>query len=326
MKAILVKESGKAENLQIKEYPTPEIKEGFVLIQNKAFGINRTETYMRKGEWGETHDIIGIEFVGIVENDPSNTFYKGQKVVSFVGGLARDYGGSYAEYVSVPIENIIPIETKLPWNELGAIPETFATAWAILNWGLQVKKNQSILVRGGTSSVGLASIILAKQLGMTVIATSRSEEKFSILKQFGSDYTILDDGEISNKIREISPNGITNVIELIGNVTLEDSLKCVEANGSVCVAGFLGGLVPLENFMPLMQIPSSVKLTSFGSAFIFGNQVFPYSKIPLQKIITDIENKSIPNILAKTFKFSEIVEAHQLMESNTVNGKIVVRV
>ncbi len=326
MKAILVKEIGGAENLIISEYQKPESKDGFVLIQNKAFGINRAEIYMRKGEWGETHDIIGIELAGIIESDPSNTFVKGQKVVSFVGGLARDYGGSYAEYVSIPLENIIPVETNLPWNELAAIPETFATAWAVLNWGLQVKKGQSILVRGGTSTVGLASIILAKQMGLIVFATSRSTEKLDILKQYGADYTILDDGEIVNTIKKIVPNGVTNVIELIGNITLEDSLKCVKVNGSVCIVGFLGGLVPLESFMPLMQIPSSVKLTSFGSAFVFGNKDFPYSKIPLQKIITDIENKSLLNILAKTYAFNEITEAHRLMESNNVNGKIVVTI
>lgn len=326
MKVILVKENGKAENLIISEYQIPERKKGFVLVQNKAFGINRAEIYMRKGEWGETHDIIGIEFVGIVENDPSNTFRNGQKVVSFVGGLARDYGGSYAEYVSVPVENIIPIETALSWNELGAIPETFATAWAILNWGLQAKKGQSILVRGGTSAVGLASIILAKQMGLTVFATSRSEEKLNILKQYGAGYTILDNEKISKSIKEISANGVNNVIELIGNSTLEDSLNCVTVNGSVCISGFLGGLVPFENFMPLMQIPSSVKLTSFGSAFVFGNKDFPYSKIPLQKIISDIENKLIPNILAKSYEFNMIIEAHKLMESNNVNGKIVVTV
>ena len=163
-------------------------------------------------------------------------------------------------------------------------------------------------------------------MGLTVFATSRSEAKFSVLKHYGADYTILDNGEIAQQIIEISPTGVTNVIELIGNVTVEDSLSCVAINGCVCIAGFLGGLVPLENFMPLMQIPSSVKLTAFGSAFVFGNKDYPYSKIPMQKIISDIESKSIPNILAKTFKFYEIIDAHKLMESNNINGKIVVTV
>jgi len=326
MKAITLKQKGSAQNLVINEYKKPEPETGFVLVKNKAIGINRAEIYMRKGEWGETHDIIGIELAGIIENDPSGTFSKGQKVVSFVGGLARDFGGSYAEYVSVPLQNIIPIETTLPWDELGAIPEAFATAWAVLHRGLQAKKGQSVLVRGGTSTVGLAIIILARQMGLTVIATSRSEEKFPILKNYGADYTISDDGKIAEKVRKILPGGVSNVAELIGTVTMTDSLACAAINGTVCLVGFLGGLVPLETFMPLMQIPSSVKLTSFGSAFVFGNKDFPFAEIPMQKIVYDIEKKVIPNILSKTLDFDQIADAHRLMESNKVNGKIVVTV
>ncbi len=326
MKAIVIKETGEAANLTITDYPKPGSKDRFVLIKNKAFGINRAEIYMRKGEWGEVHDIIGIECAGIVESDPSNTFVKGQKVVSFVGGLARDFGGSYAEYLSVPLKNIIPVQTNLPWNELAAIPETYATAWAVLHWGLQAAQGQSVLVRGGTSTVGLASIILAKQLGLKVFATSRSKEKVDILKKYGADTVILDNGKIAESLRKIQPEGVDNVIELIGNTTLEDSLVCAAPHGTVCVAGFLGGLSPLENFMPLMQLPSSVKLTSFGSAFVFGNDDFPFAKIPIQQIVSDIELHKILNILAKTFDFGQIVEAHTLMESNTINGKIVVTV
>lgn len=326
MKAILVKEKGTTGNLVIGDYKKPELKSGFVLIKNKAFGVNRAEIYMRKGEWGQTHDIIGIEFAGIVENDPSATFRPGQKVISFVGNLAREFGGSYAEYVCVPVQNIIPVETNLPWNELAAIPESFATAWSVLHWGVQAKAGQSILVRGATSTVGLALIILAKQMNLTVIATSRSEDKFSVLKKYGADYTLADDGKIQERVRQIFPDGVTSVAELIGTVTLTDSLACVQTHGTVCVIGFLGGLVPLENFMPLLQIPSGVKLTSFGSAFVIGNRDFPYSAIPMQKIISDIEHKKIPNILAETFDFAEISDAHALMESNSVNGKIVVTV
>lgn len=326
MKAILVNKKGNAENLQVSTYQKPESKTGFVLVANKAFGINRAEVYMRKGEFGETHDILGIEFAGIVEDDPSDTYKKGQKVISFVGGLARELGGSYAEYVSVPLQNIIAIETEMPWNELAAIPESYATAWAILNWGLQAKPGQSILVRGGTSTLGLASIVLAKQMGLSVLATSRSVEKIPLLKKYGADDAIVDDGNMNGKIRQILPNGVMNIVELIGTTSLVDSLSAAAKNGTVCLAGFLGGLVPMENFMPLMQIPSSVKLTSFGSAFVIGNQDFPYAEIPMQKIVTDIAQNKIPNILTHTFSFDNIVEAHQLMETNNVNGKIVVTV
>lgn len=326
MKAILIKEVGNTKSLIVSEYSKPEEKNGFVLVKNHAFGINRAEIYMRKGEFGPTHDIIGIELVGVVENDPSGTYVQGQKVVSFVGGLAREHGGSYAEFVAVPLQNIIPIETILPWNELAAIPETFATAWAILHKALQVQLGQTIFVRGATSTLGLGIIILAKQFGLTIIASTRNENKFDILKRFGADYTIVDDGNCTEKVKEITSNGVNNIVELVGSTTLNDSLTCASVNGTVCVAGFLGGLVPVENFMALMQIPSTVKLTSFGSAFVFGNENFPFSEIPLQQIILDIEQHKIPNILSKTFIFEDIVLAQQLMESNTINGKIVVTI
>jgi NADPH:quinone reductase len=326
MKAIVVREKGKANNLTITEYQKPEPENGFVLVKNKAFGINRAEVYMRKGEFGETHDIIGIEFAGVIEKDPSNTYRSGQKVVSFVGGLARTLGGSYAEYVCVPLKNIIPVETNLPWNELAAIPETFATAWSILNWGLQANAGQTILIRGGTSTLGLALIILAKQIGLSVFATSRSESKFSILKKYGADHALLDDQKITEKVREIVPKGVTNVAELTGTTTLADSLTCTAKNGTVCLAGFLGGLMPLQGFMPIMEIPSSVKLTSFGSAFVIGHENFPFSEIPMQQIVTDIEQNRLKNILVKTFDFEHIADAHVLMESNNANGKIVVTI
>ncbi|HEX4850720.1 MAG TPA: zinc-binding dehydrogenase, partial [Puia sp.] len=300
MKAILVKEKGNAEKLSVSEYPKPEAKRGYVLVANKAFGINRAEVYMRKGEFGETHDIIGIECAGVVESDPSGTFARGQKVISFVGGLARDFGGGYAEFVSLPLANVIPVETNLPWDELAAIPETFSSAWGTLHWGLEVNAGESILVRGGTSTLGLAIIILAKQMGLTVIATSRSEEKLYILKNYGADYAVVDNGSVSEIVRQIFPKGVNNVAELVGTKSLIDSLAATAAKGSVCVIGFLGSLTPLENFMPLIQIPSSVKLTSFGSAFVVGNENFPFAEIPMQKIINDIEEEKIPNILAKT--------------------------
>jgi len=325
MKAILIKQTGGPENLAVAEYDKPRAKEGLVLIKVKAFGINRAELYMRKGEWGETTDIIGIECVGLVEEDPSGEFKKGQKVAAICGGMARIVNGSYAEYTNVPKTNVIALETNLPWDELAAIPETYATAWALLNWGLNVKPNETLLVRGGSSTLGQACIILAKQAGLDVIATTRSGKKSALLQRLGADNVIIDNGEISSQVLLIASGGVDNVIELTGNSTLLDSFKSTKAMGSVCLAGFLGGLKPFESFQPLMQIPSGIRFSVFGSAFGFGDKGFEISKIPLQKIITDIEEKRIPNIYKKTFAFESIAEAHQLVETNDINGKVVVQ-
>jgi NADPH2:quinone reductase len=323
MKAILIPEKGGPENLVMSDYPTPAVQEDFVLIQIKAFGLNRAEIYMRKGEWPGTTDIIGIECVGIVAEDPSGQLPYGQKVAAMVGGLARSLNGSYAEYTLVPKTNVIPFESKLPWDELGAIPETYATAWAILHWCLEAKRGEKLLVRGGSSTVGMAAIILGRQLGMHVTATSRSTGKSALLKEIGANDTFAGHGSLSEHVLAAHPGGVDKVVELTGTSTLEDSLKMIKPKGAVCLAGFLGGLKPIENFQPIFQLPNSIRLTTIASAFSFGQPGFEFADIPLQQIITDIEEKRIPNILRKTFPAAEIRQAHELVESNDVNGKVV---
>jgi NADPH:quinone reductase len=323
MKAILIKQKGGVENLLLAEYEKPKPADGFVLIQIKAFGLNRAEVYMRKGEWAETTNIIGIECVGVVEDDPSGELKPGQQVAAFVGGMARSINGSYAEYILLPKSNVMPFKSNLPWNELAAIPESYATAWAILHWGLDAKPGEKLFVRGGTSTLGMACIILGNQLGMQVMATSRSANKMALLKEMGAITTYLDDDLIARNLLIDHPEGVDKLVELIGTSTLQNSFGLVRPRGAICMAGFLGGLNPIENFQPIFQIPNSIKLSTFASAFSFGQKGFEFSQIPLQQIISNIEEKKIPNILRKTFNAVNIREAHSLLESNDANGKIV---
>ena len=324
MKAILIKEKGGPDNLVLAEYPSPRPMEGFVLVQVKAFGINHAEIYMRRGDWGDTTDIIGIECVGVVVEDPSGEYKEGQKVATMVGGMARSINGSYAEYINIPRSNVIAFRSELPWNELAAIPESYGTAWTLLNWSLDAKAGETIVIHGATSTVGMAGIILAKQMGMQVIATTRSVKKESLLRALGADEVIIDSGKISGQVAALYPEGVDKVLELIGNSSLADSLEYIRPMGSIVLAGFLGGLAALEHFHPIFQIPKCIRLTALGSSFIFGQKGFEYSKIPLQKIISDIEAGSIRNILRKTFSVEKIAEAHALAESGEVNGKVVV--
>ncbi|GGB00956.1 zinc-binding dehydrogenase [Puia dinghuensis] len=323
MKAILLKGKGGADSLFLGDYALPAARPGSVLIQIKAFGINHAEIYMRRGDWGDTTDIIGIECVGIVAEDLSGTFRKGQQVAAMVGGMARNINGSYAEYVAVPVSHVIPFESSLPWNELAAIPESYATAWAMLRWCLEAKTGETLVIRGGTSTVGMAAIVLARHLGLTVIATTRSAAKQGLLKELGADGVVIDDGEISGEVRRLFVEGVDKVLELVGTSTLADSLACIRPMGALAMAGFLGGLAPMENFHPIFQLPNGIRLTALASAFAFGQKGFEFAKIPLQQIITDIENKRIPNILRMTFPVSQIREAHRLVEAGEANGKVV---
>src|SRR6476661_5161444 len=172
MRAIVIQKFGGPENLVIKELPEPEPKPGYVVIEVKAFGINHAEMHMRKGEWAEAAEISGIECVGIVKSCPGGEFPVGSKVAALMGGLGRTINGSYAEYTRAPASNVALIESDLPWAELAAIPETYATAWTCLFRNLEIKKGQLLLIRGATSSFGLAALNMAVDAGAKVIATT----------------------------------------------------------------------------------------------------------------------------------------------------------
>jgi NADPH2:quinone reductase len=324
MKAILMNEKGGPDSLFLGEYTLPTIPAESVLIQIKAFGINHADIYMRRGEWGDTADIIGIECVGVIAEDPSGTFSNGQQVAAMVGGMARSINGSYAEYIAVPMTHVIPFRSNLPWNELAAIPESYATAWAMLHWCLDIKTGETLLIRGGTSTVGMAAIVLARQMGLTIVATTRSMEKLSLLEALSADSVVIDRGSISSDVRTSFPEGVDKVVDLVGTKSMTDSLACIRPLGSLVLAGFLGGMAPIENFQPIFEIPNGVRLTALASAFAFGQKGFEFARIPLQKIITDIEQRRIPNILRKSFPVSMISDAHRLVEAGEANGKIIV--
>jgi len=323
LKAILIQKFGGSDQLVIDTIPTPKAEMGRVLIKVKAFGVNRAETYMRRGLFGEVVKVSGIECVGLVEQDPSGKFAAGQKVVAIMGGMGRVINGSYAEYTSVPVENVFAIDTTLSWEELASVPESYATAWTALHENMALKPGQTVLIRGATSALGQAAInIAANTPGVTVLAATRNEANTRLLTDLGARRVLIEDGYVGQQVRKLYPDGIDSVMDIVGNSTLLDSLKAVKKGGTVCNTGFLGGGDPIQ-FNPLADMPSLVNLNFFAS-FNFGKKDFPISNIPMQEIVDRAAQGVYKASPKKVFKFDEIAEAHDLMESNTVCGKIVV--
>ena len=118
---------------------------------------------------------------------------------------------------------------------------------------------------------------------------------------------------------------IDAVLDLVGNTTFMDSLRMLRRGGRMCLAGWLGGIDPVNDFNPLLQMPSGVYFTFFGS-FVFGTPDFPVSDIPLQSIVDKVAAGVYKAKPARVFQFEEIREAHEAMESNQANGKMVVRI
>ena len=322
MQAIVRNQYGGPEQLVLTDIPTPVPEPGEVLIKVRAFGINRAETYMRKGEWGEVARVSGIECVGLVESDPSGSLAQGQTVAAIMGGMGRTRNGSYAEYTKVSLSNVFAIETSLSWENLAAIPESYATAWSCLFGNIGIEAGQVLFVRGGTSALGQAAINIAKHAGVMVLTSTRSESKAQLLKSLGAAQVLIENGELSSAVREHYPDGIDGVLDLLGDSTMLDSLRMTRKNGHVCLAGFLGGHAPVS-FEWVTNLPFGVHLNSFAS-FALGTKDFPLSDIPMQQIIERVAEGTYQARPVKVFPFEKLSDAHRLMESNNANGKIVV--
>lgn len=325
MRAIVIENFGGPENLVLKELPDPELATGHVVIEVKAFGLNRAEIYFREGLWGDVARVSGIECVGRVKASEGGRFRRGQKVLALMGGMGRTLNGSYAELTQVPVANAVAIETTLAWEDLAAIPESYATAWTCLTRNIELAAGQTLLVRGATSALGQAAVNIAAHIGAHVIATTRKPDRLATLTELGASDALIDTPDLLQVVREMHPKGIDAVLDIVGNRTILESLKMIRPGGHACLVGFLGGGDPIADFNPLLHLPSGVHLSFFASAFTFGNADYPLTDVPFQMIVNLVENGAYKAKPAKIFAFDAIADAHCLMELNEANGKIVVR-
>ncbi|WP_368623047.1 zinc-binding alcohol dehydrogenase family protein [Paraburkholderia sp. BR13444] len=320
MKAAVIHEPGGPEVLRIEQRPIPTPQQGEVLIRVKAFGLNRSEMFTRQGfsQSVKFPRVLGIEAVGIVEDAPGMEFAKGDTVATAMGGLGREFDGSYAEYTCVPARQVQKLVTGLAWETLGAMPEMLQTAWGSLFKALALQERDRLLIRGGTTSVGLAAAAIANAHGAFVISTTRNPQKGDALRANGADRVVIDSGAIAQEIGEVSPGGVDKVLELIGTTTLKDSLRCAKQGGVVCMTGIVGNQWSFDTFSPMEVIPSTVKLT------IYDGGVNEFMATPYDELLAQVKAGTLRVPVGKVFRLDEIVEAHRCMEENKAGGKIVV--
>lgn len=327
MKAYVIDQPGGPEALQLRDIPSPAAGAQEVQIRVRAFGLNRAEAYLRAGKMGPitAPRVPGIEAVGEVMHDPAGAFRVGQRVATAMGGLQFGRNGSYAEQVTVLRDNVIALDnTELPWEELAALPQAYLTVWGALDRRLAIQSGQTLLVRGATSSVGLAAVAYAKARGLTVLATTRSADNAARLREVGADEVIVDSGEVAATVRERIPAGVDAALDVVGASTLRDTLKSVRAFGAVSVIGLLGGPPVLEQFHLMQDLPGAVALSFFPSGLL-GTAAMPLSDSPLPWIAEQVAAGRMPSLLTETFEFDQARRAHSVMESNRALGKLVVR-
>lgn len=322
MQALKISGPVAANELKPVEVPMPEPKAGADVVAVKAFGVNESEVTSRKGQSDGDFQyprILGIEGVGVVAKvAPDSPFQVGQKVAMMMGGLGRAIDGAYAEYCLAPHAAMIPLTTDLDWSVVGALPEMLQTSYGSLHEGLAVQAGDTLLIRGGSSTVGLMSIGLGKMLGATVLATTRSREKAAAMQQQGADHVLIDAGQIATQVHALVPAGVDKALELVGTTTLFDTFAATNKVGQVCFTGGLGGGWEIPHFSPFM-IPTGKTLTSYaGEAKDLPAKVF-------NQVLARIAAKQLTVPIAKVYHgLNQVGQAQANLESGRFVGKHVV--
>lgn len=343
------------------DYPRPTLPSSdWCLVRVRAAGLNRAELRGRaalppgKGELNifqhEYHEdppkILGEELVGEIEEAGSGTgFNKGEIVTAFIYGGGKAHDGAYAQYsichkrrlYRLPFRDAKEVEQRLGWEALGAIPMSVWTAYGSVfeagrlghrSTGHGKAGKEVLLVHGGTSSVGIWAILLAKDKGFEVVATTRKGEKVQKLKDAGADSVILDH-ELEEQIPKQFPDGVDVTLELVGPDMIQRALSFTARHGSVVCTGVLTKNWDLNNFRPAM-IPTCRNLTFYGmtNRGSLGPEDEGLDQVePILKYVVDrVEHGTFPKemFLDKVFELEVIGAAHEYMEDNRAVGKVVV--
>jgi NADPH:quinone reductase-like Zn-dependent oxidoreductase len=322
MRAAVCAAPGDPDVLQVRELPVPAVRDGWSLVKVKGAGLNRSELRTRQGHSPGVRfpRVLGIECVGTVAVSTDPLLPAGTTVAAVMGEMGREFDGGYAEYALLPNQLLMPVATTLPWDVLAALPETYLTAQGSLDaLGVRPGDPGRLLIRGGSSSVGLAATAIASGCGLQVAATTRQPAKAAALTAAGASQVLIDDGQsVGADVRALWPGGPDYVLDLVGAATAVDSLRLTRRGGTVCVSGSLSGWT-IPDFEPIAMIPSGTRLTSFHSDTLKGSA----GAEALQRVVHQVEAGVYQPHVDRTFTLDDMAAAHRYMESDQATGKVV---
>ena len=325
MKVVEIKKHGWPEVLYIGSRPIPKPNINEVLIKVKAAGINKPDILQREGEYPppkDASDVLGLEVSGeVVElGKETKNIKKGDKVCALVSG------GGYSEYCLAPYTQCLPIPKNLNFEEASVIPETFFTVWFNLFIRSKIKKNQKILIHGGSSGIGTTAIQFAKNYGLEVFTTTRTDEKMRNCKKIGADHVInskkLNFEEFVKK--ETNNKGVDFILDIVGGSYVQKNINTLKRNGTLINIGWLTGSVVKVNLLMIML----KRLVITGSTLRVGSleEKEKITKDLKKNIWPLIEKKKIKPILCKTFPLNKVKDAHIYMDKGLHFGKIALTI
>lgn len=322
MKAVIITKPGSPHVLQVHERPRPEPLEDEVLIRVMAAGINRPDVAQRKGNYppppGASPDIPGLEVAGVIEQCGANVsrWKHGDKVCALLTG------GGYAAFAVANAGHCLPVPLHYTFEAACALPETVFTVWHNVFQRGKLKSGEHFLVHGGSSGIGMTAIQLATLFGARVFATAGSEEKCNACLKVGAErcinYKVLDFEEV------LKSEGVDVILDMIGGDYIPKNIRLLNTDGRLVFINTMKGAKAEINFMDVMQR----RLTITGSTLRNREPAF---KMQLaaeieEKVWPFLNDRKFQSVIYREFPLDEAAQAHELMESSSHIGKIVLKI
>ncbi|MGZ3331360.1 MAG: NAD(P)H-quinone oxidoreductase [Gemmatimonadaceae bacterium] len=323
MKAVIITRPGGAEVLEVQERPKPEPGVGQIRVRVRASALNRADLMQRAGNYpvppGVPADMPGMEYAGEVDalGAAASMWKIGDRVMGIIGGAG------HAEYLCVHEREAMPVPKGMSWEDAGAIPEVFLTAYDALFNRLALSAGETVLIHAVGSGVGTAGLQIARAAGARVVGTARSPDKLERAKKLGLDVAIDSSrGDWAAQVEAaIGAERVDALLDLVGASYLEGNLRVLTMRGRMVVVGLTGGASAPFNMSVLLRKRLTIVGTMLRSRPL-------EEKIALARDFSErgvplFESGRLKPVVDRVFAFEEIDAAHRLMESNDTFGKIV---
>jgi putative PIG3 family NAD(P)H quinone oxidoreductase len=325
MQYIAAREPGPPDVLMLAETAVPKPKPGEVLIEVAYAGVNRPDCIQRAGQYPPPPDaspIIGLEVSGAVAavGDGVSGWKPGDKV------CALTPGGGYAQYCAAPASCCLPFPAGLKAAEAASLPENYFTVWNNIFDRVHLKAGEWLLVHGGSSGIGLTTIQLAKAFGATVITTVGSADKAAFCTRLGADHVVnyREQDFVAEVARITGKRGVDVILDMVGGDYIEKNMRCLALEGRMCMIAFLQGSKVTIDWRHIMMR----RLTITGSTL----RASPLAR--KAEIATSLRDRVWPlfadgklkPVVQHVLQLAQAAEAHRLMESGSLIGKIVLEV
>lgn len=326
MKAVIIQKPGGPEVLEYTEKPVPIPGLGEVLIRVAYAGINRPDIAQRKGRYpappGAPQDIPGLEVSGIIESVGSECwrFKVGDAVCALLSG------GGYAEFVATPESQCMEIPKGLSLEQAAALPETGLTVWHNVFQRGQLAKEETLLIHGGTSGIGVMAIQMAVTSGARVITTAGSEEKCKRCIELGASLAIhyKEEDFVKSVLNFTDQKGVDVILDMVGGDYTQKNLDCLATEGRLVLINFMGG----ENAEIKLSSILRKRLTITGSTLRARENSFKASLVnEVEKIVWPwITAGKIKPVIDSVHPLNEASDAHKRIESGEHIGKLLLKV